>query len=178
MNKSVYAAPDQLSETKRHILTVLVDNEPGVLARVIGLISGRGYNIDSLTVAEVDAEKHISRITIVAPGTEETVNKMISQLQRIVPVKRAANVTFEKQGIEREMALVKIVSTGEKRVESMRLSDVFRARVIDTTHDSFVFELNGSPRKIDAFIDLMKPLGLSEVSRTGVVAIARGTEKM
>ena len=178
MNKSVYAAPDQISETKRHILTVLVDNEPGVLARVIGLISGRGYNIDSLTVAEVDAEKHISRITIVAPGTEQTVNKMISQLQRIVPVKRAANVTFEKQGIEREMALVKIVSTGEKRVESMRLSDVFRARVIDTTHDSFVFELNGSPRKIDAFIDLMKPLGLSEVSRTGVVAIARGTERM
>jgi acetolactate synthase-1/3 small subunit len=162
----------------KHTVSVLVDNEPGVLARVIGLISGRGYNIDSLTVAEVDAEKHISRITIVAPGTEETVNKMISQLQRIVPVKRAVNVTFEKQGIEREMALVKIVSTGEKRVESMRLSDVFRAKVIDTTHDSFVFELNGSPRKIDAFIDLMKPLGLSEVSRTGVVAIARGTEKM
>ena len=162
----------------KHTVSVLVDNEPGVLARVIGLISGRGYNIDSLTVAEVDAEKHISRITIVAPGTEQTVNKMISQLQRIVPVKRAANVTLENQGIEREMALVKIVSTGEKRVESMRLSDVFRARVIDTTHDSFVFELNGSPRKIDAFIDLMKPLGLSEVSRTGVVAIARGTEKM
>ena len=119
----------------KHTVSVLVDNEPGVLARVIGLISGRGYNIDSLTVSEVDAEKHISRITIVAPGTEQTVNKMISQLQRIVPVKRAANVTFEKQGIEREMALVKIVSTGEKRVESMRLSDVFRARVIDTTHD-------------------------------------------
>tara|TARA_B100000886_G_scaffold112405_1_gene75529 strand:+ start:114 stop:620 length:507 start_codon:yes stop_codon:yes gene_type:complete len=162
----------------KHTVSVLVDNEPGVLARVIGLISGRGYNIDSLTVAEVDAEKHISRITIVAPGTEETVNKMISQLERIVPVKRAVNVTYEKHGIEREMALIKIVSTGEKRVESMRLSDVFRAKVIDTTHDSFVFELNGSPRKIDAFIDLMKPLGLSEVSRTGVVAIARGTEKM
>ena len=162
----------------KHTVSVLVDNEPGVLARVIGLISGRGYNIDSLTVAEVDAEKHISRITIVAPGTEETVNKMISQLERIVPVKRAVNVTYEKQGIEREMALVKIVSSGDKRVESMRLSDVFRAKVIDTTHDSFVFELNGSPRKIDAFIDLMKPLGLSEVSRTGVVAIARGTEKM
>ncbi len=164
--------------TSKHTVSVLVDNEPGVLARVIGLISGRGYNIDSLTVAEVDAEKHISRITIVAPGTEETVNKMISQLERIVPVKRAVNVTYEKHGIEREMALIKIVSTGEKRVESMRLSDVFRAKVIDTTHDSFVFELNGSPRKIDAFIDLMKPLGLSEVSRTGVVAIARGTEKM
>ena len=162
----------------KHTVSVLVDNQPGVLARVIGLISGRGYNIDSLTVAEVDAEKHISRITIVAPGTEETVNKMISQLERIVPVKRAVNVTYEKHGIEREMALIKIVSTGEKRVESMRLSDVFRAKVIDTTHDSFVFELNGSPRKIDAFIDLMKPLGLSEVSRTGVVAIARGTEKM
>ncbi len=162
----------------KHTVSVLVDNEPGVLARVIGLISGRGYNIDSLTVAEVDAEKHISRITIVAPGSEETVNKMISQLERLVPVKKAVNVTYEKRGIEREMALIKIVSTGEKRVESMRLSEVFRAKVIDTTHDSFVFELNGSPRKIDAFIDLMKPLGLSEVSRTGVVAIARGTEKM
>ena len=131
----------------KHTVSVLVDNEPGVLARVIGLISGRGYNIDSLTVAEVDAEKHISRITIVAPGTEETVNKMISQLQRIVPVKRAVNVTFEKQGIEREMALVKIVSTGEKRVESMRLSDVFRAKVIDTTHDSFVFRIEWFSKK-------------------------------
>ena len=166
------------TEESKHTVSVLVDNEPGVLARVIGLISGRGYNIDSLTVAEVDAEKHISRITFVAPGSEETVNKMISQLERLVPVKRAVNVTHEKKGIERETALVKIVSTGEKRVESMRLSEVFRAKVIDTTHDSFVFELSGSPRKIDAFIDLMKPLGLSEVSRTGVVAIARGTEKM
>ena len=162
----------------KNTVSVLVDNEPGVLARVIGLISGRGYNIDSLTVAEVDAEKHISRITIVTPGSEETVNKLISQLEKLVPVGRAANVTFEKKGIEREMALVKILSTGEKRVESMRLSEVFRAKIIDTTHDSFVFELNGSPHKIDAFINLMKPLGLSEVSRTGVVAIARGTEKM
>ncbi|MAE37366.1 MAG: acetolactate synthase small subunit [Pelagibacteraceae bacterium] len=163
---------------KKNTVSVLVDNEPGVLARVIGLISGRGYNIDSLTVAEVDAEKHISRITIVAPGSEETINKLISQLEKLVPVQRAANVTFDKKGIEREMALVKILSTGEKRVESMRLSEVFRAKIIDTTHDSFVFELNGSPHKIDAFINLMKPLGLSEVSRTGVVAIARGNEKM
>ena len=163
---------------KKNTVSVLVDNEPGVLARVIGLISGRGYNIDSLTVAEVDAEKHISRITIVTPGSEETVNKLISQLEKLVPVSRAANVTFEKKGIEREMALVKILATGEKRVESMRLSEVFRAKIIDTTHDSFVFELNGSPHKIDAFINLMKPLGLSEVSRTGVVANARGTEKM
>ena len=105
-------------QISKHTVSVLVDNEPGVLARVIGLISGRGYNIDSLTVAEVDAEKHISRITIVAPSTEETVNKMISQLERIVPVKKAVNITYEKQGIEREMALVKVVSTGEKRVES------------------------------------------------------------
>ena len=162
----------------KNTVSVLVDNEPGVLARVIGLISGRGYNIDSLTVAEVDAEKHISIITIVTPGIQETVNKLISQLEKLVPVSRAANVTFEKKGIEREMALVKILATGEKRVESMRLSEVFRAKIIDTTHDSFVFELNGSPHKIDAFINLMKPLGLSEISRTGVVAIARGTEKM
>ena len=167
-----------INDISKYTVSVLVDNEPGVLARVIGLISGRGYNIDSLTVAEVDAEKHISRITIVVPGSEESINKLISQLEKLVPVNRAANVTFEKKGIEREMALVKILATGEKRVESMRLSEVFRAKIIDTTHDSFVFELNGSPRKIDAFIDLMKPLGLSEVSRTGVVAIARGTEKM
>ena len=167
-----------IDHISKYTVSVLVDNEPGVLARVIGLISGRGYNIDSLTVAEVDAEKHISRITIVVPGSEESINKLISQLEKLVPVNRAANVTFEKKGIEREMALVKILATGEKRVESMRLSEVFRAKIIDTTPDSFVFELNGSPRKIDAFIDLMKPLGLSEVSRTGVVAIARGTEKM
>ena len=166
------------NDISKYTVSVLVDNEPGVLARVIGLISGRGYNIDSLTVAEVDAEKHISRITIVVPGSAESINKLIAQLEKLVPVIRAANVTFEKKGIEREMALVKILATGEKRVESMRLSEVFRARIIDTTHDSFVFELNGSPRKIDAFIDLMKPLGLCEVSRTGVVAIARGTEKM
>ena len=162
----------------KHTVSVLVDNEPGVLARVIGLISGRGYNIESLTVAEVDAEAHISRITFVTLGNETTINKMISQLQKLVPVKKAINITLDKQGIEREMALVKVVATGEKRVESLRLSDAFRAKVIDTTHDSFVFELNGSPVKIDAFIDIMTPLGLSEISRTGVVAIARGSEKL
>ena len=137
----------------KHTVSVLVDNEPGVLARVIGLISGRGYNIESLTVAEVDAEAHISRITFVTLGNETTINKMISQLQKLVPVKKAINITLDKQGIEREMALVKVVATGEKRVESLRLSDAFRAKVIDTTHDSFVFELNGSQVKIDAFID-------------------------
>jgi len=162
----------------KHTVSVLVDNEPGVLARVIGLISGRGYNIDSLSVAEVDTETHVSRITFVTLGNEITINKMIAQLQKLIPVKKAINITLDKQGIEREMALVKVVATGEKRVESLRLSDAFRAKVIDTTHDSFVFELNGSPVKIDAFIDLMTPLGLSEVSRTGVVAIARGSEKL
>ena len=162
----------------KHTVSVLVDNEPGVLARVIGLISGRGYNIDSLSVAEVDAESHISRITFVTLGNEETINKMIAQLQKLIPVKKAINITLDKKGIEREMALVKVVATGDKRVESLRLSDAFRAKVIDTTHDSFVFELNGSPVKIDAFIDLMTPLGLSEISRTGVVAIARGREKL
>ena len=162
----------------KHTVSVLVDNETGVLARVIGLISGRGYNIDSLSVAEVDTESHVSRITFVTLGSEITINKMIAQLQKLVPVKKAVNITLDKHRIEREMALVKVVATGEKRVESLRLSDAFRAKVIDTTHDSFVFELNGSPVKIDAFIDLMTPLGLSEVSRTGVVAIARGSEKL
>jgi len=162
----------------KHTVSVLVDNEPGVLARVIGLISGRGYNIDSLSVAEVDTKTHVSRITFVTLGNEITINKMIAQLQKLIPVKKAINITLDKQGIEREMALVKVVAIGEKRVESLRLSDAFRAKVIDTTHDSFVFELNGSPVKIDAFIDLMTPLGLSEVSRTGVVAIARGSVKL
>ena len=162
----------------KHTVSVLVDNETGVLARVIGLISGRGYNIDSLSVAEVDTESHVSRITFVTLGSEITINKMIAQLQKLVPVKKAVNITLDKHGIEREMALVKVVATGEKRVESLRLSDAFRAKVIDTTHDSFVFELNGSPVKIDAFIDLMTPLGLSEVSRTGEIGRASCRERV
>ncbi|MCX7557307.1 acetolactate synthase small subunit [Xanthomonadaceae bacterium JHOS43] len=160
----------------RVTLSVLVDNEAGALARVVGLFSGRGYNIESLTVGETDHQKHTSRITIVTSGTPQIIEQIKAQLGRLVPVHRVVNLSADKPGVEREMALVKVAGTGEQRAEMLRLSDVFRARVIDITHTSFTFELTGSPVKIDAFVDLMIPLGLVEMSRTGVVAIARGDE--
>lgn len=163
---------------ERHTLAVLVDNEAGVLARVIGLFAGRGYNIESLTVAEVDQAEHMSRITVVTTGTPMVIDQIRAQLERLVPVHKVVDLTADRPSIEREMALVKVAGTGDRRVEALRLSDAFRARVVDTTHASFVFEVTGSPEKIDAFIGLMRPLGLVDVSRTGVVAIARGAEAM
>ena len=161
-----------------HTIVVTVDNEPGVLARVIGLFAGRGYNIESLTVAETDKAAHTSRITVVTSGTPAVIEQIKAQLGRLVPVHRVVDITTEKPGIEREMALVKVAGTGDKRVEAMRVSQVFRAKALDTTHSSFVFEITGAPDKIDAFIELMRPLGLVEVSRTGVAAISRGAEAM
>ena len=175
---SAYFLVDAKGKEIRTTLSVLVDNEAGVLARVIGLFSGRGYNIESLTVAEVDHLDHTSRITIVTSGTPEVLEQIRHQLERLVPVHKVVDLSTEQPGIEREMALIKVAGTGEKRVEAMRMSDVFRARVIDTTHSSFGFELTGNQQKIDAFVELMKPLGLVEVSRTGVVAISRGAEAM
>jgi len=163
---------DDRQET--HTLAILVDNEAGVLARVIGLFSGRGYNIDSLTVAETDHEGHLSRITIVTTGTPQVIEQIKAQLGRLVPVHDVHDLTVEGQAVQRELALIKVTGTGEKRVEAMRLADVFRAKVVDTTLESFVFELTGAPEKIDAFIALMRPLGLVDVARTGVAAIARG----
>jgi acetolactate synthase-1/3 small subunit len=163
---------------ERHTITVLVNNEAGVLARVIGLFSGRGYNIESLTVAEVDPAARTSRITIVTSGTPAVIEQIEAQLNRVVPVRRVTNWTAEKVGIEREMALIKVAGTGEKRMEALRMADAFRARAVDTTHTSFVFEITGAPSKIDSFIDLMRPLGLVDVSRTGVAAISRGPEAM
>jgi acetolactate synthase I/III small subunit len=161
-------------DTERHTVAVLVDNEPGVLARVIGLFSGRGYNIESLTVAEVDRRNKLSRITIVTSGTPMIIEQIKAQLSRLVPVHKVHDLTDEGPYVEREMALIKVVGGGEARVESLRLADVFRARVVDSTTGSFVFELTGSAEKLDAFIALMEPLGLAEVSRTGAAAIARG----
>jgi acetolactate synthase-1/3 small subunit len=157
-----------------HTLAVLVDNEAGVLARVIGLFSGRGYNIESLTVAETDHEGHLSRITIVTTGTPAVIEQIKAQLGRLVPVHDVHDLTVEGAAVQRELALIKVAGTGERRVEAMRLADVFRARVVDTTLESFVFELTGAPEKVDAFIALMRPLGLKDVARTGVAAIARG----
>jgi acetolactate synthase-1/3 small subunit len=163
---------DQHEET--HTLAVLVDNEAGVLARVIGLFSGRGYNIDSLTVAETDHQGHLSRITIVTTGTPAVIEQIKAQLGRLVPVHDVHDLTVEGQAVQRELALIKVAGTGERRVEAMRLADVFRAKVVDTTLESFVFELTGTPEKVDAFIALMRPLGLVDIARTGVAAIARG----
>ena len=157
-----------------HTLTILVDNEAGVLARVIGLFSGRGYNIDSLTVAEVDHQGQLSRITIVTTGTPQVIEQIKAQLSRIVPVHEVRDLTVEGQSVERELALIKVSGKGEKRVEALRLADIFRANVVDSTLDSFVFQITGTIEKVDAFADLMRPLGLTEIARTGVAALSRG----
>ena len=159
--------------TERHTLAVLVENEPGVLARVIGLFSGRGYNIESLTVAEVDHEGHLSRITIVTTGTPQVIEQIKAQLGRIVPVHDVHDLTVEGPSVERELALLKVSGQGDHRVEALRLADIFRANVVDSTLESFTFEITGTSEKIDAFADLMRPLGLEEVARTGVVALSR-----
>jgi acetolactate synthase-1/3 small subunit len=163
---------------ERRTLAVLVDNEPGVLARVIGLFSGRGYNIESLTVAEIDHSGHRSRITVVTSGTPMVLEQIKAQLGRLVPVHDVRDLTVEGPAVERELALVKVASVGDRRVEALRLSDAFRARVVDSTLESFVFEVTGSPEKIDAFVDLMRPLGLVDLARTGVAAITRGAEPL
>ena len=160
--------------TERHVLSVIVDNEAGVLARVIGLFSGRGYNIESLTVAETDQTGHRSRITLVTVGTPEVIEQIKAQLDRIVPVHEVHDLTVEGPYVERELALVKVAGVGDKRLEAMRMADIFRASVVDTTLESFVFEVTGDPAKIDAFADLMRPLGVIEIARTGVAAMARG----
>ncbi|MBZ8119227.1 acetolactate synthase small subunit [Roseovarius sp. LXJ103] len=159
---------------EQHTLAVIVDNEAGVLARVIGLFSGRGYNIDSLTVAEIDHEGHRSRITIVTTGTPQVIEQIKTQLGRIIPVHEVHDLTVEGHSVERELALMKVEGAGDKRVEALRLADIFRANVVDSTLDSFVFEITGTSEKIDAFADLMRPLGLMDIARTGVAALPRG----
>ncbi|MGB6537001.1 MAG: acetolactate synthase small subunit [Xanthobacteraceae bacterium] len=170
------AAVSERVETRT--LCVLVDNEPGVLARVIGLFSGRGYNIDSLTVSETEHEKHLSRITIVTSGTPMVLEQIKNQLERQVPVHRVIDLTTSSPAIQRELAMVKVRGTGEHRAEALRLASAFRARVIDATIESFVFEITGTSEKIESFVNLMLPVGLVEVSRTGVVGITRGPQGM
>ena len=165
-------------EDNKHTISVLVDNETGVLARVIGLFSGRGYNIESLTVAEVDKGNSVSRITVVTSGTPMIIEQIKAQLSRLVPVHIVSDHTEEGPHVERELALIKVACSGEKRVESLRIADIFRARVVDSTNRSFVFEITGATEKLEAVIKLMTPLGLIEVSRTGVVAIARGDQSI
>ena len=157
-----------------HTLAVVVANESGVLARVIGLFSGRGYNIDSLTVAETDHAAHLSRITVVTSGTPQVIEQIKAQLARMVPVHAVHDLTVEGPSVQRELALFKVTGRGESRIEALRLAEIFRANVVDSTLESFVFEMTGTPEKIDAFADLMRPLGLRDLARTGVAALSRG----
>jgi len=174
---SAYNLRDPHSEvSERHTISVIVDNEAGVLARVIGLFSGRGYNIESLTVAEVDHTGHQSRITLVTAGTPSVIEQIKAQLGRIVPVHDVHDLTVEGPAVERELALFKVSGKGNNRVEALRLADIFRANVVDSTLGSFIFEITGTPAKIDAFADLMRPLGLVEIARTGVAALSRGAQ--
>jgi acetolactate synthase I/III small subunit len=176
--QSAYFIDTKTVEVNTHTLAVVAENQPGVLARIIGLFAGRGYNIDSLTVSETEHEKHVSRFTIVTSGTEKVVAQIIAQLERMVLVHSVADLTVQGNFLARELAMVKVVGIGDKRVEALRLADAFRARVVDASTDSFVFELTGKPDKVDQFISLMVPLGLVEVARTGVAAISRGPEAM
>jgi len=175
---SHYPAAPTAQKAETHTLSVLVDNEPGVLARVIGLFSGRGYNIESLTVSETEHRQHLSLITIVTTGTPMVIEQIKNQLDRLVPVHHVVDMTLAGNAIERELAMVKVKGKGDNRVEALRLADAFRARGIDATTESFVFEITGASEKIEQFIALMLPLGLVEVARTGIAAIMRGPEGM
>ena len=162
--------------SERHTLAVIVDNEPGILARIAGLFTARGYNIASLTVSEISDDRAVSRITIVTCGSAHVVEQIIAQLERLVPVHKVVDLTEAGAHVERELALVKVAGHGDNRVEALRLADVFRAKVVDTTTSSFIFELTGDPTKIDSFVALMRELGLVEVGRTGIVGMMRGAE--
>ena len=161
-------------KSERHVLTLMVDNEAGTLARVAGMFTSRGYNIDSLTVADISEDHAISRITIATRGSPGVIDQIQAQLERLIPVHRVVDLTDEGPYVERELALIKVAGTGENRIEALRLADVFRAKVVDTTTSSFVFELTGTPDKIDGFVALMREVGLVEVGRTGIVGMLRG----
>jgi len=162
--------------SERHTLSVTVTNEPGILARIAGMFSARGYNIESLTVADISDDDMVSRITIVTSGTPAVIEQVVAQLDRLVPVHKVTDLTVLGDHVERELALVKVAGVSDYRIEALRLADVFRANVVDTTISSFIFEVTGNSSKIDRFIDLMSEIGLVEVARAGVVAMARGKE--
>jgi acetolactate synthase-1/3 small subunit len=175
---SAYFLTQETATPERHTLSVLVDNEPGILARVVGLITARGFNIESLTVSETEHDRRLSRITMVTVAVPKVLEQIKLQLERLVPVHRVHDLTAEDEPLERELALIKVAGTGEHRSETLRLADAFRAQVVDATTESFVFEVTGKPSKIDSFIALMVPLGLVEVVRTGLAAISRGPQGM
>jgi acetolactate synthase-1/3 small subunit len=167
----------KVTDTERHVLAVTVDNEAGILAKIAGLFTARGYNIDSLTVADITENHAVSRITIVTSGPPAVIDQIHAQLERLIPVHKVVDLTETGAHVERELALVKVAGTGEKRVEALRLAGIFRAKPVDTTTESFIFEITGAPEKIDSFIGLMRELGLVEVGRTGIVGMMRGAEE-
>ena len=175
---SAYFLDEKKVAEVRHTLSILVDNEPGVLSRIAGLFSGRGYNIESLTVSETEHEKHLSRFTIVTTGTPAVLEQIKHRLERMVPVHRVVDLTVESDPLERELALIKVAGKGEKRIEALRLAEIFKARVIDASIEHFVFEMTGPSSEIEQFLSIMKELGMIEVSRTGIAAIARGAKPM
>ncbi|MEO7224040.1 MAG: acetolactate synthase small subunit [Devosia sp.] len=175
---SAYFLAPETQTVERHTLSVLVDNEPGILARIVGLFAARGFNIDSLTVSETEHDKGLSRITVVTVATPKVLLQIKLQLERLIPVHKVHDLTAEGKALERELALVKVASTGEPRAEALRLADAYRAQIVDATTESFVFEITGKPSKVDSFISIMVPLGLVEVVRTGLAAISRGPEGM
>jgi len=160
----------------KHIIAVLVDNEFGALARIVSLFSGRGYNIESLTVSEVDTEKHLSRVTITTITSEHRLEQIKAHLEKLIPVHQVIDLTDKTNHIESELALIKVVCGGDDRGEALRIATIFKADAVDSTNNSFVFEVTGDADKIDSFIEVMKPLGLAEISRTGITAISRGNE--
>ncbi|CAN7389055.1 acetolactate synthase small subunit [Bosea sp. LjRoot90] len=178
MNTTHYPSAPTAQPIARHTLAVIVDNEPGVLARIAGLFSGRGYNIESLTVSETEHEKHLSRITVVTSGTANVIDQIKAHLDRLVPVHRVVDLTLQGEAIERELCLLKVVGKGDYRLEAMRLAAAFGARTLDATLTSFVFELTGATEEVERFIKLMTVVGLTEVSRTGIAAMSRGPEAM
>jgi acetolactate synthase-1/3 small subunit len=175
---SAYFLEERREAPEKHTLSILVDNEPGVLSRIAGLLSGRGYNIESLTVSETEHEKHLSRFTIVTTGTPMVLEQIKNQLERMVPVHRVTDLTVVGDPLERELALVKVAGIGDKRIEALRLAEIFRANVIDASTGHFVFEITGRTSKIEQFIVIMRDLGLVEISRTGIAAMARGAQGM
>jgi acetolactate synthase-1/3 small subunit len=175
---SAYFLAPETQTPERHTLSVLVDNEPGILARIVGLFAARGFNIDSLTVSETEHDKGLSRITVVTVANPKVLTQIKLQLERLIPVHKVHDLTAEGKALERELALVKVSGTGELRAEALRLADAYRAQIVDATTESFVFEITGKPSKIDSFIGIMVPLGLVEVVRTGLAAISRGADGM
>ena len=176
-SKSAYSSPGKQGKFDTHIIVVWVDNEAGVLARVVGLFSGRGYNIESLAVAEIDPKLNISRITIVTTGTPQVIEQIKLQLKKLVPVHKVADFKREdKKVIFKEMALFKVVGNNSKKEKALNACKKYNAVILDKTKNSYVIQITALRREIDSMSKNLKKFGLVSVSRTGAVAMTRGSE--